>query len=193
MVPGPDAEQRRLTAERPRKSTTICILVRAENEGWLQAPKQPIRPAPLAQQRASRAPEELLLVLCAPPLLPARCPPLFWCRDLNASRSLPQLGSSRGRQVGKAAFLWAAGKHSATELTCWWMLPCKIHGCPVHKTLAAMHRDYINLLNSRNLKLGALLSCNGEIMVLAASACKEKKKQNTKNTHQTRTIDLTSS
>lgn len=102
----------------------------------------------------------------------------------------PIAGQQQGQAGGKD---WAAGKHSATELTCWWMLPCKIHGCPAHKTLAAMHRDHINLLNSRNLKVGALLSCNGEIMVLAASACKEKKKQNTKNTHQTCTIDLTSS
>lgn len=88
--------------ERSRKCTAICILARPENEGWLQPPKQLIRPAALARQRTSREPEEQLLILHTPPLLPARCPAL-WAQRFKPLSEFPTigLGTSRGRQVGR--------------------------------------------------------------------------------------------
>ena len=88
--------------ERRRKFTAICIPARAENKGWLEPLKQSIRPAALARQRASREPEEQLLMLCSPPLLPARCPAL-WAQRFKPFSEFPAvgLGISGGRQVGR--------------------------------------------------------------------------------------------
>lgn len=94
MVPGPEAEKRRLTVGRWRKWTTVCIPARAENEGWLQPQKQWIRPAALAQQRQ----------------VPAQCPGL-WQQRLKPLSEFPaiELDTSGARQVGRVG-------HPAAEI-----------------------------------------------------------------------------